>query len=227
MTLSANTLEFKTMTYQTFTFNVESAKKADSEGGRINKTDKYIGTITRAEFVTSKGGAQGLEFYFATDDKQETNFTIWTQGKDGSALFGVDKVNAILACTRTKQLTPTQATVEKYSFEEKKDTQQQVVIAPELQDKRVGLLLQAEEYYNANNDVKVRMNFVASFDASSQLMAKELIEKKTAAEALPKAYERLMKQGDKKVEPAYSYDQAGTYGANPNAPQDLDDDLPF
>ena len=227
MKLSANTLEFKTMTYQTFTFNADSAKKADSEGGRINKTDKYVGTLTRTEFVTSSKGTQGIEFNFITDDKMETNFTVWTQKADGTPIFGVDKVNAILACTKTRGLTPTPATVDKYDYDEKKDVPKQVTIAPELANKRIGLLLQAEEYYNVNNEVRVRMNFVASFDPESQLMAKEICERKTTAEALPKAYERLMKQGDKKVEPAYSYDQAGTYGANPNAPQDLDSDLPF
>ena len=214
------------MSYSAFTFNVESAKKADSEGGRIQETNKYVGTLTRVEFTTSQKGTKGLEVNFITDDKLETNFTIWTEKADGTPIFGVDKVNAILACTRTHGLTPTNANVEKYDFDEKKVVTKPAVIAPELSNKRIGLLLQAEQYYNANHDVKTRMAFVACFEEASSLMAKEICEKKTVAEALPKAYERLMKNGDKTVEPQYTQTQSGGYGANPSAP-DLDSDLPF
>lgn len=217
------------MSYATFTFNVDSAKKADNEAGRITETGKYIGTILSAEFVTSQKGSKGIEFSFETDDKQTARFTIWTNSADGNPIFGTDKVNAILACTRTRQLTPTDAILKKYDFDEKKEIEKSCIVAPELAGKKIGLLLQKEEYYNANSDVKSRIQFVASFCAETELMAKEICEKKTVAELLPKAYDRLIKAGDKTVEPAYKQTSSGGYGANPAYSTAVDDSdiLPF
>lgn len=218
------------MTYATFNFEADSAKKADSEGSRINRTDKYQGVIKKAEFVTSSKGTQGIEFEFVSDDKEETNFTIWTFKADGEPLFGKDKVNAILACLKTRTMTPTEKMIEKYDFDLGQKVDKLCTVAPELENKRIGLLLQAEEYLNGNGQVKMRMNFVASFEDFSGFMAKEILEKKTKAEALPKAYERLMKQGDKKLqgETGHSNASAG-YNTTQNTRKnnDLDDDLPF
>lgn len=218
------------MTYATFNFEADSAKKADNEGSRINRTDKYQGVIKKAEFVTSSKGTQGIEFEFVSDDKEETNFTIWTFKADGEPLFGKDKVNAILACLKTRTMTPTEKMVEKYDFDLGQKVDKLCVVAHELENKRIGLLLQAEEYLNSNGQVKVRMNFVASFEDFSGFMAKEILEKKTKAEALPKAYERLMKQGDKKLQGNNNQSGASTgYGSQQNSNQSngVDDDLPF
>lgn len=216
------------MSYAAYTFNAESAKKADSEGSRINSTGKYTGNITKVEFVTSKKGTQGLEFDFVSDLKAETNFTIWTMAADGTPLFGADKINAILACTRTRSLTPTEKQIDKYDFELKQKVKQLCVVAPELENKRIGLLLQAEEYLNSNGQVKLKMNFVAAFEESTELMAKEICEQKTKPEMLIKAFDRLMKNGDKKLQQQSQTQSYGSGYSQSNAPaQDLDDDLPF
>ncbi len=216
------------MTYATFNFDLDSAKKADSEGSRISRTDKYQGVLKKGEFVTSQKGTQGIEFEFVSDDKEETNFTIWTFKANGEPLFGRDKVNAILACLKTRTLTPTEKTIEKYDFEVGQKVNKLCTVAPELEDKRIGLLLQAEEYLNGNGQVKTRMNFVASFEDYTGYMAKEIIDKKTKAEALPKAYERLMKQGDKKLQGEPQTQSNASYNQQQTkAPADIDDDLPF
>lgn len=213
------------MSYAAYTFNSESAKKADSEGSRISTTGKYNGNLLRVEFVTSKKGTQGLEFEFSSDLKAETSFTIWTQAADGTPLFGADKINAILACTRTRSLTPTEKQIDKYDFELKQKVKQLCVVAPELENKRIGLLLQAEEYVNSQGQTKVRMNFVSAFEDSTELMAKEICEQKTKPEMLIKAFERLMKNGDKKLQ-QQTQGYGGGHGQQ-NSPAYLDDDLPF
>lgn len=214
------------MSYAAYTFNAESAKKADSEGSRISSTGKYNGLFTRVEFVTSKKGTQGLEFEFVSDLKAETSFTIWTIAADGKPLYGADKINAILACTRTRSLTPTEKQIDKYDYDLKQKVKQLCVVAPELENKRIGLLLQAEEYLNGQGQVKTRMSFVASFEDSTELMAKEICEQKTKPEMLQKAFERLMKNGDKKLQQQAHTQSYGGYG-QVNATVDLDDDLPF
>ena len=216
------------MNFQAFNLDTESAKKADSEGGRISQTGKYVGKIVRAEFVQSKGGTYGIEMLFATEDKLEATSTFWTFKADGTPIFGRDKVNALMACASVKTLTPTETTIEKYNFEAGGKILQPATVAPELEGKPIGLLIQMEEYLNNNGEVKTRANIVSAFNPTNNLMAKEILERKTTPEALEKAYARLMKNGDKKLQ-GQAPSQGGGYGAAPAATKavDLDDDLPF
>ncbi|MDR8406855.1 hypothetical protein FPK39_23330, partial [Acinetobacter baumannii] len=82
------------------------------------------------------------------DSKEFTNFTIWTVKADGTALSGVHKINAIMACASVKSLTPTDQKLEKYDFDLKQKVQQTCVVAPEMTNKRIGVLLQRENYLN-------------------------------------------------------------------------------
>ncbi|WHP05761.1 hypothetical protein QLH32_17435 [Acinetobacter corruptisaponis] len=180
------------MNYQTFNFNQDSAKQADN-GGRIEQAGKYIGVIKSMEFVTSRNtGTTGFEINFETDSKESATISIWTQKNDGTPLSGSHKINALLACAGVRALTPTDQPLEKYDYDTKQRINQRCVVAPEMTGKRIGLLLQRENYKNGNGQSRHRMNFFAAFHAGSELMAKELIDKKTVPEALPKALERLM-----------------------------------
>lgn len=221
------------MNFQPFNLDTASAKKADSEGSRISQTGKYVGKIIRFEFVHSKKGTQGVEIFFEDDDNNEANMTLWTFSADGTPIFGRDKVNALMACTMTKTLTPTEAQVEKYDYDLKAKIVQPVTMAPELVNKRVGFLIQMEEYINDAGEVKSKPTLVSSFQADTGLMAKEILDRKTSPEQLEKAYARLMKNGDKKVKQEQQ-SNGGGYGNNQSAPSgaggatsDLDDDLPF
>ena len=221
-------------TYQAFNLNTESAKQADA-GGRIESTGKYVGVIKSMEFVTAKSGAQGFEVNFESESKEYTTFTIWTVSKDGQPLSGTHKVNALIACCGVRSLTPTEQALEKYDFDTKQKVKRLCIVAPEMGDKRVGLLLQRENYVNSNGQPRHQMNFFASFNAESELMAKEVLERKTTPELLPKALERLLAMGDATrqsngAQPSgYAQPQNTGYGNQPKAaqPADLDDDLPF
>lgn len=225
--------------YQAFDFNQDSAKKADG-GGRIETTGKYVGKITRAEFITSTNGkgTQGIEFDFMSDDKSYTTFTLWTHQADGTPIFGYDKVNSILACTKTRTLTPTPTKLEKYSYDAGGKIMQECVIAPELTDKPIGLLLQRENYRNDKGEWRHQMNFYAAFEVGTEFMAKEICEKKTKPEELEKTLNRLVNAGDatrkqsnQPQKNTYQQTQAGSY-ANAGKSQaqqnnEPDDDLPF
>ncbi|MFH4146966.1 hypothetical protein WAI91_23680, partial [Acinetobacter baumannii] len=78
---------------------------------------------------------QGFEINFESDSKEFTNFTIWTVKADGTALSGVHKINAIMACASVKSLTPTDQKLEKYDFDLKQKVQQTCVVAPEMTNK--------------------------------------------------------------------------------------------
>lgn len=216
------------MNFQAFNLDTESAKKADSEGGRISQTGKYVGTIVRAEFVQSKGGTHGIEVAFTTEDKLEATSTFWTFKADGTPIFGRDKVNALMACASVKTLTPTETTIEKYSFQAGGKILQPATVAPELENKPIGLLIQMEEYQKSDGTIGNKPVIVSAFNPANNLMAKEILERKTTPEALEKAYARLMKNGDKKLQ-GQAPAQSGGYGSTAPVAQaaDMDDDLPF
>jgi hypothetical protein len=180
-----------TQQYKQFGFNPESAKQADSSA-RIEEPGKYVGVIKHMEFVTANTGTTGFEIEFETDLKQSASMTIWTEKSDGTTLGGVHKINALLACVGAKGLTPTGQQLEKYDHAAKGHVMKNCVVAPEVAGKRVGLLLQRENYQNDNGDWKYQMNFFSCFQAQSELMAKEVLDRKTTPEALPKSLASLM-----------------------------------
>lgn len=230
-------------TYQQFTLNTESAKQADA-GGRIEQTGKYVGVIKSMEFVTAKSGAQGFEISFESDAKEYTTITIWTVSKEGQPLSGTHKVNALLACCGVRSLTPTDQQLEKYDFESRQKVKRLCTVAPEMTGKRIGLLLQRENYLNGQGQQRHQMNFFAAFNAESELMAKEVLDRKTTPELLPKALDRLLAMGDSNRQPSgnqgggyaqpqtnyqsgNSYQSNNSYQPSSAQPADLDDDLPF
>lgn len=213
--------------FNAFNLDVESAKKADQEGGRINRTDQYVGLINRFEFIVAKTGTKGVEIFFETDSKEEASMTLYTEKADGTPIFGRDKVMALMTCVQLKTLTPFDTTAEKYDHEVGSKIQQPVTVAREIENKRVGFLIQMEEYLNNNGELKTKPQLISSFQADTGLMAKEILESKTTPEQLDKAYARLMKMGDKKLQGQQQ--QSGGYGNTQNTSNnnDLDDDLPW
>lgn len=177
--------------YKQFGFNPESAKQADSSL-RIEEAGKYVGVIKHMEFITAKSGTTGFEIEFETDNKESASFSIWTEKKDGTPLGGVHKINALLACVGARGLTPTNAQLEKYDFDAKERVMKNCIVAPEVAGKRIGFLLQRENYQNDSGEWKYQMNFFSCFNAQSELMAKEIIDRKTSPEALPKSLASLM-----------------------------------
>ncbi|SPL72017.1 hypothetical protein [Acinetobacter stercoris] len=196
--------------YKQFGFNPESAKLADTSN-RIEEAGKYKGIIKSMEFITSRNtGTTGFEIDFETDHKESALLTIWTEKSDGTPLSGVHKINALLACIGVRGLTPTNSQLEKYDFELKERKMQPCVVAPEVAGKRVGFLLQRENYINERNENKHKMNFFAVFQADSELMAKEIIDNKTVPEALPKSLIALM------ANPVTTQKPKTTNGSNTN-----------
>ncbi|MHA3051116.1 hypothetical protein [Acinetobacter sp. ANC 4635] len=212
-----------TQQYKQFGFNPESAKQADSSA-RIEEAGKYVGTIKHMEFITANSGTTGFEIEFETDNKESASFSIWTEKSDGTGLGGVHKINALLACVGVRGLTPTNAQLEKYDFDLKERVMKNCVVAPEMAGKRVGLLLQRENYQNNSGDWKFQMNFFSCFHAQSELMAKEIIDRKTTPEALPKSLASLMAnpvttRKSKNNNGGYQQNNGGGYGGGYNQNQ--------
>lgn len=207
-----------------YTIDTKAAKEADTIYARIERSGKYVGILTRAESVTSRQETEGVEFSFRADDGSTADFlTLWTYNADGKALSGLKALNAMMTVCQTRGLTPTDGTVEKWDASTGQRGKMPATIFPELTGKRIGLLLQREEYEKRNGDVGSKMNIVGCFDPESELTASELLARKTQPETLARMVAALR---DKTLK--------GRSASNAQRPlepaggsDDIDDDIPF
>lgn len=219
------------MTYAPYKLNVAAAKAAD-QTGRIENAGKYTGVINHIEFVTSTRETTGVEVDFTDANGSNARFTLWTNKSDGTELSGYKQLNALMTCASLGSLTPVQGVVKKYDYDQGAVVDTQVWIAKEVNKTPVGVLLQRENYTNNKGEQRHTMLLFSSFNAQNELMAAEIIAKKTTPEALPKAVERLMANPIKeRNQSAANTGVGGGYGSpagqgHTEAPF-LDDGLPF
>lgn len=208
---------------RSYNLNPEQAKQADNVGNRITETGKYIGVFTKAESIKSKSQTEGIEFSFQSSGGQSADFlTIWTYNKEGQEIFGLKQLNAIMTCLKVKTITPTDGQVEKWEGGSKAKVP--ATIYPELMGKKIGVLLQREEYFKADGSTGKKFNIYACFEPESEMVASEILERATVAAKLPKILATL------KDRPAQAR-SAAPAGAAPaktgGAFDELDDDIPF
>lgn len=211
-----------------YTLNTEAAKKADVIGAYINETGKYIGTFVRAEkLVSAKAGTDGIGFTFRDESARECRFDVWTQKQNGEALSGLNLINAMMACLQRRALTESMQTVKKW------DNGAEVMMpAPcfaELMNAKIGLLLRAEEYEKMKDGQKTgdrgwRMGLFAVFQADTELMATEVLARKTQPEQLGKV---VLMLADKPLKAGAARGTAsGSNRGSSDVPADFDD-IPF
>lgn len=206
-----------------YALNIEAAKKADTVGAYISETGKYVGTFIRAEKLVSQAkGTDGIGFTFKDDAGREARFDVWTQKQNGEALSGLNLINAMMACLERRALTVAVQPVKKWH-----DSKEQVMDAevfPELMGKSIGLLLRAEEYEKMKDGHKTgetgwRMGLFGVFQAGTELMASEILTRKTQPEQLAKVTQQLADKPLKKTH--------GTAARSTATVDDFGSDIPF
>ncbi len=207
---------------RTYNLDPKAASAADNTISRIDASGKYVGTLTRAEAVVSRQQTEGVEFSFKSDDGQQADFlTLWTYNVKGEALPSLKTLNAVMTICRAKAITPTDGQVEKWDSASHSRQKVAATIFPELTGKRIGLLLQREEYAKSDGSIGAKMNIFGVFDAESELTASEILAKKTQPEVLARMVASLRDKPLNGSKPAPAATQA------PGA-ADLDDDsIPF
>lgn len=200
-----------------YTLNAEAAKAADVMNSRLDETGKYVGAFTRAEAVTSKKGATGIDLSFKADDGRTADYlSVWTHGKDGKEIYGFKQLMAIMTCLRIKQLSKADGVVEKYNRDEGKMSKFDAEIFPDLMNKKIGLLLQRESYIKQDGSEGNKLNIAGVFDAETEFTASEILNKQTTPELLTKMVGALKdKPGKQLATVATASDASG------------DDDFPF
>lgn len=168
-----------------YTLNAEAAKQADNKFSRIDASGKYLGVFTRAEKVTSKSGAKGVDLSFKSDDGEQADYlSLWTHNKEGKELSGFKTLMALMTCLKIKTLESTRGEVEKYNGVSQQREKVSVDLFQTMMNVPIGLLIQIEEQeYNGN--IQRRTNIYAPFTAEG-FTATEVFDKASRPEKLEK-----------------------------------------
>lgn len=217
-----------------YNLDANKARQSESGGKFIKDAGKYVGQFTRAEKIVSKGGAMGIEFDF-TDGSKSCTVTIWTHGKDGSELFGLNAISALMTVMRLKTMSETAQMVKKYDYTAKAVKESQCMVYADLMNKPVGVVIQMEQYLNGTGELRVKPAFFCFFDAKSELIATEILDRVVAPKELEQKVAYVMDYPEKelsKKDKAKLTERAREMHYTPQqAPaisgDSFDDDIPF
>lgn len=199
-----------------------AARQSDTGGGTIKEIGKYIGEFTQAKNLVTKKGGKGIEFIFKTQSGQKANLAIYTLGANGEKYHGYDLLMAIMACMSLRAITPTHGKATKYDYATKKDVIEKCQIFPDL-CKPIGVLLETEDYQKQDGSSGTRMVLKNVFQASTELTASEILDRKTTPEQLEKMVAALRHHPLKGyTQPTRQHETHGNIPAN-----DMDEDIPF
>lgn len=204
-----------------YKLNPDQARETDQGNSRIQKSGDYVGIFTAAKHVTANSGAIGIEFTFHSEDGQEASYlTLYTRNAKGESIFGEKQLYALMTCMKVREIKPSEGTINEFDLNTKSIVTKQATIYKDLMGKKIGVVLQAEEYQKNNGDIGNRLALVRFFDAETRQTASEVLDK-TPATILDKFLETLK---DKKLSPTVVplHPQAHTL------PDDImSDDIPF
>lgn len=207
------------------------ASKADVIGAYIQEAGKYVGTFLRAEKLTSANkGTDGIGFAFKDDSGRECRFDVWTRKGNGEELSGLNQINAMMGCLQVRTMKPVAMNVKKWDNDARTDTLQDAPCFAELMGKRIGLLIRMEEYEKMadgqkTGDTAWRVGLFAIFQADTELMASEIMSRKTKPEALGKVVAMLADKPLKKQPARPASNSAYQPAGEPVGMDDLD--VPF
>jgi hypothetical protein len=167
------------------------ARKADSAGGMITEIGKYVGVFTQAVDITAKTGTKGVSFTFKSNDGQKANLSLYTVKSDGSKIMGYQALMAIIACLNLRGIVTAEGMATVWDKASKTEVQEPATLFPDLANKPIGLLLETEEYSKTDGGVGIKMVLKGVFQASTELTASEILDKKTKPEQLPRLVQAL------------------------------------
>lgn len=213
------------MTAPAFNLDPNSAKKGSGSAGGIDETGEYTGNITLAMHIEADSGASGIQFSFESDTGQKSNYiNVYTHGKDGNPIFGLDTVNALMTCLKLRGIKPEKRDVEIRDFQSGQSKKESCDVYPELMNKPVGLILRKEWYVNTGGEDKFRMALFAPFEASTGKLAVEVLDDRPA-EGKDKIVSSLKDKGaPRQQKPTGGAQQRSS---EPGPIDDFDDDIPF
>lgn len=210
-----------------FTMNRKSAEKVAGFNG-IDKSGKYVGTLTQVEVAESKAGATYVEFAFkalrwtecgetAEERGEKMAFIkLYVSSRTGDRTFGADIMDALLAVLKLDKVEATQAQV----FN-RDGTKRQGYRIGALEKMTVGFLLQRENReYEQDGQIKhsYQMNIITPFDPVTGRNAKEVLnglEAKAVEAKFKNLKDREAKPVAQSTSASHPYDDAPLVDDNP------------
>ena len=104
---------------------------------------------------------------------------------DGSKIGGYSTLNALMTCLQLRNIAPKPGKVTHYDYDAKADVVEDGSVFPEL-CKPIGVLLETEDFAKQDGSTGTRVVLRGVFQASTELTASEILDRKTVPEALPK-----------------------------------------
>lgn len=190
----------------------------------ISASGAYLTTIKVAWGANSGRGAEFVGFVFYEDSGLKLTTEIYTFGKTGEKLNGFGIVQAIMTCTRTRAIKPVRGDVTRWDFQARADLVFKEDVYPELADKRVGLLVQMEEY-ESNGQVKTKPVVIGAFDPTTRMVAHEILTQAQVAKTLDSQLKWLEANPVRKLKPKPAVQGTPAIAGTPAA-AGFDDDIP-
>lgn len=199
-------------------YKLDTKAALAAEGGYITEIGKYVGKFTAAEAIVSeKKGTHGIKLAFVADSGQKADLTLWTMGADETQYGDYKILMSILCCLGVRELTTVSRRIK-----DKDGAERLASFLPELENKPIGLLLETEEWEKQDGSIGTKMRLKLPFQADTELVASEILGRKTTAEQLPKIVQTLKHHPLKTArQPSNQPRQAQAASAFP------DDDIPF
>lgn len=183
-----------------YDFDENAASHSDDVANRIDQCGAYIGTFKTVNAFVSSKGTEGIHFEFDVPGGGMASFDCYTRKEDENGqpktLFGLNQVQAMMAILKVRGLQSKPGKVE--AWEDGKKVEKEGDRFPDLEGKRIGLVLQRENYSKNNGQDGFRMNLFGVFDAESRFTASEIKERKAAPEKLERML-RGLKTKDSRV----------------------------
>jgi len=187
---------------------------------RITEKGAYAGRFTRAQAVTAKSGAEGIEFSFESDAGQKADYlSIWTTNRDGKELYGRKVLDAIMTCMKARSISAEPTPVKRGDGTTEMVPQFRALLG------RIGLFLAVEEYEKNDGSVGSKMTLVLPFEADTKRTAAEVLDKASADSfdrILASLRDRPLQAGKttRRAAAAQTTNAGGGF-------DDMDDDIPF
>jgi hypothetical protein len=173
-----------------YQLDANAARHADTAGATIKELGKYVGEFVQAKDVVTKKGGRGIEFIFKSQGGQKANLAIYTTGANGDRYQGYDALMAIMTCLQLRGIKPAPGKITRYDFDSKKEVVEDGTVFPDLH-KPIGVLLETEDYEKKDGSLGTRMVLKNVFQPSTELTAREILDKKTQPALLAKMVEGL------------------------------------
>lgn len=215
-----------------YALDTQAARQADTAGATIKEIGKYVGEFIQAQDIKTKKGGRGVSFVFKSTAGQKANIAIYTTGASGERYQWYDALMAIMTCMQLRSIQPQPGKVTRYDYDAKKEVQEDGTLFPDLH-KPIGVLLETEDYEKQDGSVGTRMVLKNVFQASTELTASEILDKKTQPGMLAKMVEGLRHRPLKGARPAAPRQDDGFGGPPAGHPASSgfdgmdDDSIPF